>query len=468
MLIDKLPFPPPIPQTGTRCMRMPSPPQYRGCADVRDEADNRVDTTASVDWSALGAAGTRGDTSRGPLASVEKALEQLRAGRFVLVVDDEDRENEGDLIIAAELMTVESMAFMIRHTSGLICVGMTSERLDELALPQMVERGDDPRGTAFAVSVDLKAGTTTGISAADRSRTARALADPSTRATDFSRPGHLFPLRARPGGVLKRAGHTEAAVDLCRMAGLRPAGVLAEVTNDDGTMSSRAQLDRFADEHELVLISVADIVRSRHRTESLIRRTAMGRVPTAAGEFSAITYQSVLDDVEHVALVMGDVGSGGDVLVRVHSECLTGDVFGSRRCDCGAQLSRALTEIAVTGRGVVVYLRGQEGRGIGLSHKLRAYQLQDAGLDTVDANLALGLPVDTREYGIGAQILRDLGVTRLSLMTNNPAKHQGLQGYGLTIVSRIPILITPNGDNLAYLRAKQNRLNHDLEIESST
>jgi 3,4-dihydroxy 2-butanone 4-phosphate synthase/GTP cyclohydrolase II len=365
-------------------------------------------------------------------------------------------------------MTVESMAFMIRHTSGLICVGMTGERLDELALPQMVERGDDPRGTAFAVSVDLKAGTTTGISAADRSRTARALADPSTGATDFSRPGHLFPLRARPGGVLKRAGHTEAAVDLCRMAGLQPAGVLAEVTNDDGTMSSRAQLERFAEEHGLVLITVADIVRSRHRTESLIRRTATGRVPTDAGEFTAITYRSVLDDVEHVALVMGDVGSGDDVLVRVHSECLTGDVFGSRRCDCGAQLSRALTEIGTAGRGVVVYLRGQEGRGIGLSHKLRAYQLQDAGLDTVDANLALGLPVDTREYGIGAQILRDLGVTRLSLMTNNPAKHQGLQGYGLTIVDRIPILITPNGDNLAYLRTKQNRLNHDLEIESST
>jgi 3,4-dihydroxy 2-butanone 4-phosphate synthase/GTP cyclohydrolase II len=446
---------------------MPSLPQYHDCAPVRDEAHDPADTTASVDWSALGPAGPGNDSPRGPLVGIDKALEQLRAGGFVLVVDDEDRENEGDLIIAAEHMTVDSMAFMIRHTSGLICVGMTGERLDELALPQMVERGDDPRGTAFAVSVDLKAGTTTGISAADRARTARALADPSTHAADFSRPGHLFPLRARPGGVLKRAGHTEAAVDLCRMAGLRPAGVLAEVTNDDGTMSSRAQLDRFAQEHELVLITVADIVRTRHRTESLIRRTATGRVPTDAGEFTAVTYQSILDDVEHVALVMGDVGSGDDVLVRVHSECLTGDVFGSRRCDCGAQLSRALTEIGRVGRGVVVYLRGQEGRGIGLSHKLRAYQLQDAGLDTVDANLALGLPVDTREYGIGAQILRDLGVTRLSLMTNNPAKHQGLQGYGLTIVDRVPILITPNGENLAYLRAKQQRLNHDLEIESS-
>ncbi len=395
---------------------------------------------------------------------IEAAVEAVKQGRFVLVVDDEDRENEGDLIIAAEHVDSDAMAFMIRHTSGLICVGMDGDRLDALRLPPMVMASDDPRGTAFTVSVDLKSGTSTGISAGDRALTARALADPAIGPDAFSRPGHLFPLRARPGGVLKRAGHTEAAVDLCRLAGLQPAGVLAEVTNDDGTMARLPQLRNFAVEHDLVMITVADIVRYRMRDEALVRRTASARIPTDHGEFTAVTYTSVLDGVEHVALVHGEVAGTDDVLVRVHSECLTGDVFGSRRCDCGDQLQGAMAEIGAAGRGVIVYLRGHEGRGIGLQHKLRAYQLQDTGLDTVDANLALGLPVDTREYGIGAQILRDQGVTSIRLMTNNPAKYRGLLGYGVTISERVPLQVSLHPDNAAYLRAKAARLDHQLDL----
>jgi 3,4-dihydroxy 2-butanone 4-phosphate synthase / GTP cyclohydrolase II len=395
---------------------------------------------------------------------VERALAELRAGRPVLVVDDEDRENEADLILAAELATPETIAFVIRHTSGLICVAMPDDMADRLHLPLMVEHGEDPRQTAFTVSVDLRAGIATGVSAADRTATVRALADPATRPSDLVRPGHVFPLRARAGGVLKRAGHTESAVDLCTLAGLRPAGVLAEVTNDDGTMTCGADVARFAQEHGLVLISVADLV--RYRTESLVRRAAEGRIPTAHGEFTALTYVSELDGVEHVALVLGDVdqrtAAGAPVPVRVHSECLTGDVFGSRRCDCGEQLDAALARIGAAGRGVVVYLRGHEGRGIGLSHKLRAYRLQDTGLDTVDANLAQGLPADSRDYGIGALILRDLGVREIRLMTNNPAKYRGLAGHGIRITGRDPIVTTPNPENVAYLETKRQRFGHLL------
>jgi 3,4-dihydroxy 2-butanone 4-phosphate synthase / GTP cyclohydrolase II len=413
---------------------------------------------------------------RDPASRVESALAELKGGRMVLVVDDEDRENEGDLIMSAELATPVAMAFMIRHTSGLLCVAITGERADKLCLPPMVDDGDDPRGTAFTVSVDHRVGTTTGVSGSDRALTVRALADPATRPSDLTRPGHVFPLRARPGGVLQRAGHTESAVDLCRLAGLEAAGVLAEVTNEDGTMAQRADLRRFAAQHGLVMLSVADLVRYRSARESLVRREAWGRMPSEHAEFTAVSFRSMADGIEHVALICGDVDQRGarpgttaaePVLVRVHSECLTGDVFGSRRCDCGEQLRAALARIGDAGRGVVVYLRGHEGRGIGLSHKLRAYTLQDAGLDTVDANLAQGLPVDSRDYGVGAQILHDLGVTGIRLMTNNPAKYRGLAGHGLTIVSREPIVVTPNPDNLRYLTTKCVRMDHILEKEIS-
>jgi len=404
--------------------------------------------------------------------AVEGALVALRQGQMVLVVDDEDRENEGDLIMAAEHVTLEAVAFIVRHTTGLLCVALPDERADELSLPLMVAKGDDPRCTAFTVSVDSRRGVTTGVSAADRASTIAALADPATRPQDLTRPGHVFPLRARPGGVLRRAGHTESAVDLCRLAGLTPAGLLAEVTNDDGTMARRPELARFAAEHRLASITVADLVRFRRRTELLVVREAEGRVPSDHGEFRAISYRSTIDDQVHVALVFGEVNQGAasvgtpeaaPVLARVHSECLTGDVFGSRRCDCGEQLNRAMQRISEAGRGVVVYLRGHEGRGIGISHKLRAYNLQDHGLDTVDANLALGLPVDTREYGVGAQILRDLGVRDVRLMTNNPAKYRGLSGHGITISAREPLIVTPNAANVAYLDTKRIRLHHALD-----
>jgi 3,4-dihydroxy 2-butanone 4-phosphate synthase / GTP cyclohydrolase II len=412
----------------------------------------------------------RSDTaSRPPGDLVEDALAALRGGRMVLVVDDEDRENEGDLIMAAECVTPRDVAFMVRHTTGLLCVAVTEERADELRLPLMVGDGDDPRGTAFTVSVDLKAGTSTGVSASDRALTVAALALPGTRPGDLSRPGHVFPLRARAGGVLGRAGHTESAVDLCRLAGLTPAGLLAEIVNDDGTMARRPELARFAAEHAMVKVTVADIVRHRRRTETFLEREADARVPSDHGEFRAVSYRSLVDDRVHVALVLGDVDQAGaevgevaPLLVRVHSECLTGDVFGSRRCDCGEQLDRAMARIGREGRGVVVYLRGHEGRGIGISHKLRAYNLQDAGLDTVDANLAQGLPVDSREYGVGAQILRDLGVCDIRLMTNNPAKCRGLAGYGITITSREPLVVAPNPANVRYLDTKRSRLDHVL------
>jgi 3,4-dihydroxy 2-butanone 4-phosphate synthase/GTP cyclohydrolase II len=403
--------------------------------------------------------------------AVELALADLKGGRMVLVVDDEDRENEGDLIMAAQFATPESMAFMIRHTSGVLCVGITDQRADELDLPLMVKDGSDPRGTAFTISVDKRLGTSTGISGADRAATVAALADPATRPTDLSRPGHVFPLRARPGGVLQRAGHTEVAVDLCRLAGLEPAGVLAELANEDGTMARRDDIQAFAARHKLVVISVADVIRYRREFESLVQRVSVGRLPIDDTDWSAVAYRSLSDGVEHLALMLGDVDQRGStpgseswtpVLVRVHSECLTGDVFGSRRCDCGEQLSAAIERISKAGRGVIVYLRGHEGRGVGLGHKLRAYSLQDAGLDTVDANLAQGLPIDSREYGVGAQILHDLGVRDIRLMTNNPAKYGGLSGHNVRIVGREPIVVTPNPNNLSYLTTKRTRLNHHL------
>jgi 3,4-dihydroxy 2-butanone 4-phosphate synthase/GTP cyclohydrolase II len=402
-----------------------------------------------------------------PFDNVERAIDAVKRGEFVVVVDDEDRENEGDLIIAAEKMTPDKMAFMIRYTSGVICLPLEGERLDELQLPLMVSGAENTEGqrTAFTVSVDAKAGTTTGISAADRSATIHALIDPNTVAADLARPGHIFPLRYRDGGVLKRAGHTEAAIDLSRLAGLYPSGVLAEIVNDDGTMQRRPQLEEFAAEHGLVLVTIADLIRYRRHREKLVRRVSEARIPTQYGDFTAHVFQSLLDDTEHLAFVRGEVSGQSNVLVRVHSECLTGDVFGSLRCDCGVQLDRALEMVAREGQGVVVYLRGHEGRGIGLGHKLRAYSLQDQGRDTVEANLELGFPADSREYGIGAQILVDLGVTTMRLITNNPAKYGGIEGYGLEIVDRVPMRIEPTAENIAYLRAKQEKLGHLLDIE---
>jgi len=395
---------------------------------------------------------------------IEEAIVAMARGEIVVVVDDRERENEGDLIMGAEFATAERLAFFVRHTSGLICAAITNDRADELNLPLMVERNTEAQRTAFTVTVDYRHGTSTGISAADRAATVRALVDPATTAGDLARPGHLHVLRAREGGTLKRAGHSEAAVDLARMAGLPPAGVLCEVVTEDGTgMARRDELGRFAERHGLVLITVADLIRYRLCRESLVRRTAAARVPTEWGEFMCYAYQSALEDETHTAFVMGEPAGAEAVLVRVHSECLTGDVFGSVRCDCGTQLRTSMQRIAEAGVGVVVYLRGHEGRGIGIAHKLQAYQLQDGGLDTIDANVALGLPVDSREYGIGAQILADLGVRTLRLMTNNPAKRGGLEGFGLEIVEQVPIQSTPNGENIRYLRTKRERMGHLLD-----
>jgi 3,4-dihydroxy 2-butanone 4-phosphate synthase / GTP cyclohydrolase II len=394
---------------------------------------------------------------------IERAIAAIKAGRPVIVVDDENRENEGDLIFAAELATPELVAFMVRYTSGYICVPLPEPEADRLELPPMYHTNQDQRGTAYAVTVDARSGVSTGISAADRTHTIRLLASAETQPTDLSRPGHVVPLRAKPGGVLRRAGHTEAAIDLAVMAGLRPAGVLCEMVNDDGTMQRRPDLEKFAVEHDLVLISIADLIAYRRRTEKQVERVVETRLPTEHGEFAAVGYRAEVDGGEHVALVFGELGDGEDVLVRVHSECLTGDVFGSHRCDCGPQLDAALERVAEAGRGVVLYMRGHEGRGIGLLHKLQAYQLQDRGFDTVDANLELGLPADARDYGTGAQILYDLGVRSMRLLTNNPDKRAGLEGYGLTVLGReaLPVRIHP--ENVRYLRTKRDRMGHLFE-----
>ena len=396
-------------------------------------------------------------------STIDEAIEAIAQKKIVIVVDDEDRENEGDLVMAAEAATPENIAFFLAYTSGVICVPLEPERADELDLPLMVVANTEAQRTAFTVSVDYRHGTTTGISSSDRATTIQALIDPATRPTDLNRPGHIFPLRYRPGGVLKRAGHTEATVDLSRLAGLAPAGVLCEVvTEDKSGMARLEELEAFAARHDMPMISIADLIRYRRRHEKLVRKVAEAVIPTAAGDFDAVVYESVLDGEQHMAFVVGDVAHTENVLVRVHSECLTGDVFGSLRCDCGPQLTAALERIAEEGTGVLVYLRGHEGRGIGLGHKIRAYKLQEAGSDTVDANLELGLPVDSREYGIGAQILVDLGVTTMRLMTNNPSKYGGLEGFGLDITERVSLESTPNNHNLDYLRTKQQRMGHIL------
>jgi 3,4-dihydroxy 2-butanone 4-phosphate synthase / GTP cyclohydrolase II len=404
--------------------------------------------------------GAEGVTVR--LDPVERAIADIAAGRAVVVVDDEDRENEGDLIFAAQRATPELAGFMIRHTSGVICVAMTGPDLDRLSLPPMTMVNEDRKGTAYAVSVDSRDGISTGISAADRAHTIRVLADSATDPHEITRPGHVFPLRAAVGGVLRRPGHTEAAVDLARLAGLTPAGAICEIVHDDGSLMRAPRLRGFADEHGLTMISIADLIAHVRRTERQVDRVATTSLPTRFGDFTAYGYRDAITGTDHVALVNGELGDGEDVLVRVHSECLTGDVLGSTRCDCGAQLATAMQRIADEGRGVVLYLRGHEGRGIGLLHKLRAYQLQDAGADTVQANLELGLPADARDYGTGAQILADLGVRTMRLLTNNPTKRAGLEGYGLTIVGREPLPPAVTAENVRYLTTKRDLMGHEL------
>jgi 3,4-dihydroxy 2-butanone 4-phosphate synthase/GTP cyclohydrolase II len=409
------------------------------------------------------------------LDGVQRAIADVAAGRPVVVVDDADRENEGDIIFAASKATPALLAFTIRNTSGVICVPMLGEELDRLQLPLMTAQNNERMRTAFTVSVDARHGVTTGISAADRARTVRTLVDSATEPYELVRPGHVFPLRYTEGGVLRRPGHTEAAVDLARLAGLPPAGVLAEVVNDDGTMKRLPGLRAFADEHGLALISIAQLIEYRRHSERMVSRVVRTQVPNEYGEWQAIGYLNLMDGTEHLALVLGDVTDGpagagpsrvgtGDVLVRMHSECLTGDVFGSQRCDCGTQLNAAMAAIAGEGRGIVLYLRGHEGRGIGLLSKLRAYQLQDGGADTVDANTELGLPVDAREYSTGAQILADLGVSSLRLLTNNPAKVRGLAEFGLTVTGTISLPVSATPHNLRYLIAKRDRLGHLIEL----
>ncbi|MEA2435042.1 MAG: 3,4-dihydroxy 2-butanone 4-phosphate synthase / cyclohydrolase [Actinomycetota bacterium] len=405
-----------------------------------------------------------------PLAKVEEAIAAIAAGNMVIVVDDEDRENEGDVIIAAEKITTEHVNFMIRYCSGIICVPMEADRLAELDLPLMIAQNSESMGTAFTISVDAMDGTTTGISAADRARTIEVLIDPNSRAQDLARPGHIFPLRYAEGGVLRRSGHTEASVDLARLAGLYPAGVVCEVVNEDGSMARLGDLERFADQHGLLIISIADLIAYRRRSEKLVHRMTEARIPTAYGTFRAVAYESH-DGRTHVALVKGDPAGKDDVLVRVHSECFTGDVIGSIRCDCGLQLAESMRQIDEEGEGVIVYVRGHEGRGIGLRHKLEAYSLQDGGLDTVEANIELGFSPDSRDYGVGAQILVDLGITTMRLLTNNPTKRAGLEGYGLEISERVPLELEPNPENLRYLRTKREKLGHllgaldDKEVE---
>jgi 3,4-dihydroxy 2-butanone 4-phosphate synthase/GTP cyclohydrolase II len=402
-----------------------------------------------------------------PHAHVEEAIKKFAAGEPVVVVDDSDRENEGDLIVAAEYATQERIAFILRNTSGVLCVAMPGARCDELYLPLMVPEGQDSHGTAFTVTVDARRGTTTGISAGDRATTVRMLADSGAAASDFARPGHVFPLRSRDGGVLRRRGHTEAASDLARLAGLSSVAALCEIVHPDGTMMRLAALEAFAREHSLAMLHIDDLVAYRRRREPIVDLVAEARLPTRHGPFVARVFRDRIDGVDHVALVRGEVRGAESVLVRVHSECLTGDLFGSLRCDCGAQLESSLGRVAEEGQGVVVYLRGHEGRGVGLINKLHAYRLQDQGRDTVDANLELGLPVDSRRYDVGAQILTMLGVTTIRLMSNNPAKFAALQGYPLRVVERVPLVTIPNAENVGYLSTKQTKLGHLLGLEPS-
>ena len=393
-------------------------------------------------------------------APIEQAVEDIRAGRIVIVIDDADRENEGDFVMAASKVTPEAVNFMATHGRGIICLPCTGQRLDELNIPLMVSGKAGSHETAFAVSIDARGTTTTGTSAFDRAETVRAVCDPTTRPEDISMPGHIFPLRAHEGGVLKRAGHTEAAVDLARLAGLYPAGLICEIMHPDGTMARLPELRRVAAEHGLTMVSIADLIAFRRARERLVRKVAEAAIPTDHGPFVAHAYESLVDGRVHVALVLGEVGDGERILVRVHSECLTGDVFGSLRCDCGAQLDAALSTVGTVGRGVVLYIRGHEGRAIGLTHKLRAYQLQESGQDTVEANESLGFPADQRDYGIGAQILYDLGVRSMRLLTNNPLKRAGLEGHGLSIAERLPLETTPTKENLRYLQTKREKLGH--------
>ncbi len=404
-----------------------------------------------------------GRTSSSPFASVETALAAIRAGQMIVVVDDEDRENEGDLTMAASTVTPEAINFMVKHGRGLVCLAMTPGRLDDLEIPLEVASNSSRRETAMCVSIDAKAGTSTGVSAADRAQTVLTAIAPETRSRDLARPGHIFPLRARSGGVLVRSGHTEAAVDLARIAGLYPAGVICEVMNENGSMARVPELGRFARKHGLLMITIADLIRYRMRTESLVQRAASALLPTEYGPFTVHVYESVIDGESHVALVRGDIGEGRDVMVRVHSKCLTGDVFHSLRCDCGTQLQTAQKRIATEGRGILLYLH-QEGRGIGLANKIRAYELQDQGLDTVEANERLGFKPDQRDYGIGAQILRDLGVCTMRLLTNNPRKFVGLEGYGLSVVETLSLEVPPSTEfTRRYLKTKKDKLGHTLK-----
>ncbi|CAI9764481.1 unnamed protein product [Fraxinus pennsylvanica] len=400
-------------------------------------------------------------------SSIPEAIEDIRKGKMVVVVDDEDRENEGDLILAASKVTPEAMAFIVKHGTGIVCASMKEEDLERLQLPLMVtqKENEEKLSTAFTISVDAKHGTTTGVSARDRATTILALASKDSKPEDFNRPGHIFPLKYREGGVLKRAGHTEAAVDLAMLAGLDPVGVLCEIVDDDGSMARLPKLRQFVQQENLKIISIADLIRYRRKRDRLVERASAAQIPTMWGPFTSYCYRSILDGIEHIAMVKGDIGDGLDILVRVHSECLTGDIFGSARCDCGKQLALAMQQIEAAGRGVLVYLRGHEGRGIGLGHKLRAYKLQDAGRDTVEANEELGLPIDSREYGIGAQILRDIGVRTMKLMTNNPAKYSGLKGYGLTVAGRVPLVTPITKDNKRYLETKRAKMGHIYGLE---
>ena len=398
------------------------------------------------------------------LVPIEEAIEEFRQGRPVIIVDDKDRENEGDVCIPAEFCTPEVVNFMATHARGLICVAMTGERLDELGLPLMTGRNNSPLGTAFTVSVEARDGVTTGISAADRARTVQVLVDPSAGPDDLTRPGHIFPLRAREGGVLVRAGQTEASVDLARLAGRYPGAVICEIMRADGSMARMPDLILFSREHNIKVVSVNQIIAYRLRNERLVERVADSLMPTRYGEFRAIAYRTMIDAREHMAFVMGDISSDEPVLARVHDQCVTGDVFGSLRCDCGEQLDKALRTVAESGRGAVVYM-DQEGRGIGLHNKIRAYHLQDGGLDTVEANEALGFPADKREYGIGMQILLDLGIRKMRLMTNNPVKRSGLEGFGLEVVERVPLEVAPNPHNVRYLRTKREKMGHMLEAD---